>query len=172
MIRNEPGVVELVVTRHRAVGARSESVADQPFLFTLFKSVKGPEFALMPVGEPMRRQLLNMQYHAMITGYRAAFPAARFEVIVLNDEPIGRLITDRNPDWLHVVYIALLPEWRNRGIGTAVMTAVLDDPRSRGLRCEATLAVDNLPSLRLWSRLGFVERERNLTDVIVEWRPA
>jgi ribosomal protein S18 acetylase RimI-like enzyme len=65
----------------------------------------------------------------------------------------------------------LLPEWRNRGIGTILMTAVLDQPRRGGLICEATVALDNMASLRLWSRLGFTERRRDLTDLVLEWRP-
>jgi GNAT superfamily N-acetyltransferase len=172
MIRNDLSMVEPVATRHGAIRVRSEGAADENFLFALFESVKGPEFARMPIGEPMLRNLLNMQYRAMITGYRAAFPTARFEVVLLNDEPIGRLITDRDSDWFHVIYIALVSELRNKGIGATLMAAVLDEPRRLGLRCEATVAVDNVPSLRLWSQLGFIERERNLTDVVVEWSPA
>jgi RimJ/RimL family protein N-acetyltransferase len=38
------------------------------------------------------------------------------------------------------------------------------------MRCEATVAPDNLASLRLWSRLGFSERTRTGTDLILEWR--
>src|SRR5271165_3154823 len=147
MIRNHPGVVEPVHTRHGMVRARTETASDKTFLVALFESVKGPEFALMPVARPIQLQLLNMQYQAMTTGYHAAFPAARFEVITLNEAPIGRLITLERQDRFHIIYIAVLPEWRNRGIASALLTAVLSEPRRRGLPCEATVAVHNLPSL-------------------------
>lgn len=171
MIRNCADTVDPVVTRHGTLALRPESAADAAFLFTLHESVKGAELALMPVDETMRRQLLDMQFRAMTMSYRSAFPAGRFEIITLNAVPIGRLITDDGPDRFHIVYIALLPEWRNRGISTTLMESVLDQPRRRGIRCEATVALDNLASLRLWSRLGFTERVREGADLVMEWRP-
>ena len=104
--------------------------------------------------------------------YRAAFPAGRFEVVTLNDAPIGRLITDSGQDRFHIVYIALLPEWRQRRISTILLTRVLEGPRRRGTKCQATVALDNLASQRLWSRLGFTERERDGANLVLEWRPA
>ena len=64
-----------------------------------------------------------------------------------------------------------MPEWRGRGIATAVMTAVLETPKRRGVRCAATVALDNVASARLWLGLAFVESERDDTDVVMEWRP-
>jgi ribosomal protein S18 acetylase RimI-like enzyme len=127
---------------------------------------------MMPVGESIRQQLLDMQFRAMIMSYRTAFPEGRFEVITLNDAPVGRLITDSGPDRFRIVYIALLPEWQQKQIGTVLMLRVLEQPRSRGISCEATVALDNLPSRQLWSRLGFTERERDGANLVLEWRPA
>jgi len=172
MIRNGADAVEPVVTQHGTLRLRPETVADAAFLFALHESVKGAELALMPVAEPIRRQLLDMQFRAMTTSYRSGFPAGRFEVITLNEAPIGRLITDNGQGRFRIVYIALLPEWRNRGISTALMTSVLDKPRRLRTRCEATVTLDNLASVRLWSRLGFTERERDDTDLVLEWRPS
>lgn len=170
MIRSGADTVEPIVTQHGILALRPETAADAAFLFTLHETVKGAELALMPVDEPMRRQLLDMQFRAMTMSYRSGFPAGRFEIITLNEVPIGRLITDNGQDRFRIVYIALLSEWRNRGISTVLMTSVLDKPRRLGTRCEATVAGDNLASLRLWSRLGFTERERDGTDLIMEWR--
>lgn len=125
----------------------------------------------MLVGEPVRRQLLDMQFRAMTMAYRSAFPAGRFDIITLNKAPIGRLITDNDPARFHIVYVALLPEWRDRRIGTVLMTSVLAEPQLTGTCCEVTVALDNHASLSLWSRLGFIERERTSTDLIVEWHP-
>jgi|ERR1051326_2271403 GNAT superfamily N-acetyltransferase len=158
-----------VETVHGRLRTRAETAADGAFLATLFDGVKAAAFALIP--EPMRRQLLDMQFRAMTMGYRARFPSGRFEVITLDETPIGQLITDSGPEAFQIVYIALLSEWCARGIATALMTAVLDQPRRRGLRCAATVALDNVASMRLWARLGFVERERAETNVVIEWRP-
>jgi ribosomal protein S18 acetylase RimI-like enzyme len=172
MKRNGADVVEPVMTQHGTLRLRPKTAADTAFLFDLHESVKGAELALMPVADPLRRQLLEMQSRAMTMSYRSGFPAGRFEVVTLNQVPIGRLITGNGQDRFHIVYIALVPEWRNRGLGTVLMTLVLDQPRRRGTTCEATVALDNLASLRLWCRLGFTGRERGSTGLILEWRPS
>jgi RimJ/RimL family protein N-acetyltransferase len=171
MIRNDADAVEPVVTPHGTLRSRPETEADAAFLFELHESVKGPELAPLPIADQIRRQLLDMQFRAMTMSYRSQFPGGRFEVVTLDGVPIGRLVTDNSEGWFHIVHIALLPEWRNRGISTALMTAVLNRPRRLGARCQATVALDNFASLRLWSRLGFTERERDDINLIVEWCP-
>jgi|HubBroStandDraft_1064217.scaffolds.fasta_scaffold20670_2 GNAT superfamily N-acetyltransferase len=172
MIRNEADTVEPVATPHGTLALRSETAADAVFLFGLHETVKGPELAPMGVPDQMRRNLLEMQFRAMTMGYRAQFPDGYFGIVTLDEVPIGRLVTDDSEGWFHIVHIALLPEWRNRGISTALMTAVLDRPRRMGVRCQATIALDNFASLCLWSRLGFTERERDEINLIAEWRPS
>ncbi len=163
-------MVEPIPIQHGMLRLRPEVAADAAFLSALHDSVKGPELASLPVGDPVRRQLLDMQYRAMTESYHAAFRNGRFDLITLNDEPIGRLISDLNHGLLRIVYIALLPEWRSRGICTALMRSVLETPSRSVTRSEATVALDNPASLRLWSRLGFAERTRTETDLVLEWR--
>ncbi len=160
--------IEPIPIQHGTVRLRPEVAADAAFLCALHASVKGTELAALPDGDPIRQQLLDMQYRAMTASYHAAFPNGRFDLLTLNQEPIGRLISDLNQGLLRIVYIALLPEWRSRGICTALMRSVLDTPSVT--RCEATVALDNTASLRLWSRLGFVELARSETDLVLEWR--
>jgi ribosomal protein S18 acetylase RimI-like enzyme len=172
MIQTSAARVEPIVTSHGILRTRPEADADADFLFALYESVKGPEMAAVAVDDRMKHQLLRMQFKAMTLGYRTAFPAARYDLILLNEEPIGRLILDIEPSRTHIVYIALLPQWRNRRIAEALMTSVLAEPRRLGSLCEATVARDNTASLRLWNKLGFEERERVSMDVIMEWRTA
>jgi ribosomal protein S18 acetylase RimI-like enzyme len=162
----------LVTTPHGDLSTRPETETDADFLFSLFQSVKEPEMAAMPADMRTKRQLLCMQFRAMTQSYHAVFPGAQYDIVLLNGEPIGRLILNLIPARAHVIYVALLPKMRNRGIGTALMTAILDEPRRHGAVCEAQVAIGNMASLRLWRRLGFIERERDETDVVVEWRPA
>jgi ribosomal protein S18 acetylase RimI-like enzyme len=167
----EPYAVAPVPTPRGTLRLRPETADDRDFLFALHETVKGAQLPMLP-GDPMRRQLLEMQFRAMTEAYRSSFPSGNFGVVTLNEAPIGRLITDTGQHGFHVVHVALLPEQRNLGLGTALMSAVLDQPRRGGIRCSAIVALDNAASLRLWSRLGFTERERSATDVIVEWRPS
>jgi ribosomal protein S18 acetylase RimI-like enzyme len=58
--------------------------------------------------------------------------------------------------------MGVVPSARRRGVGDAVMRAVLDEARSRGLGdVSLEVLVQNEPALRLYERLGF-ERVREL----------
>ncbi len=161
--------VQTLATSDGTLSARPEEAADEAFLFSLFECVKGPDFALFP--DEMKTQLLRMQFHAMTQSYRRSWPAASCDIVTLKGAPIGRLITDTSNRCLHIVYIALLPSWRRRGIATALMRSVLSHADTLHLPSRATVAVDNVASLRLWTNLGFTERSRNSTDACLEREP-
>ena len=147
---------------------RPEAATDEGFLFTLFESVKGPDFVGLPV--PLKTQLLQMQYSAMRESYRTSLTTGSFNIVMMDDAPIGSLITNATNDCISVVYIALLPVWRRRGISSALMRLILFEARTRDLSCEATVAVDNIASLRLWAGLGFTEMSRDAANVILRWQ--
>lgn len=111
--------MKTIETPYGTLRTQLESLADTAFLVALHESVKWVELVTMPVGDPIRRQLLDMQFRAMTISYRPSFPAGRFDIISLNAAPIGRLITDNAHDRFDIVYIVLLPDWRRRGIATA-----------------------------------------------------
>ena len=74
---------------------------------------------------------MRLQFQAQTTSYRAQFPAAQFDIIELDGRPIGRIIVDRNNARLLIVDQAIVPELRNRGIGTALMRSVTRPRRPR-----------------------------------------
>lgn len=158
-----------VATPHGVLTLRPEANGDEAFLFALFSSVKAPEMALMPIDERSKEQLLRMQYRSMTASYRAGFPAARFEIIELDAARIGRLITEVQPDHVYYVDLALLPQARGRGLGTALMTAALEEPRRLGVPCRVKVMADNIVSLRLWARLAFTLRAEIPPQVELEW---
>jgi GNAT superfamily N-acetyltransferase len=62
-----------------------------------------------------------MQFAAQAQYYREHYPDTSFDVIVLDDQPVGRLYVARWTDEIRIVDIALLPESCNRGIGTTLV---------------------------------------------------
>ena len=53
------------------------------------------------------------------------YPDCQFLVIELERAPIGRLYIDRGDDDIRITDIALLPEFRGRGIGRMLMEEIL-----------------------------------------------
>ncbi len=62
----------------------------------------------------------------------------------------------------HIGRIAVLPQWRNRRVGTAIMEALLDEARVRGLKqVDVNAQVQALP---FYHNLGFVEYGEEFMD--------
>lgn len=161
-----------LATPHGQLTVRPEAGddADAAFLFALFASTKAAEMALMPLDDNGKTFLLRMQFRSMTATYRQQFPDARFEIVELDGMPIGRLVTDVQADCVYYVDIALLPERRGGGIATALMTAVLDEPRRLGLPGRVKVMSTNVASLRLCQRLGMTLRANIPPLVELEWR--
>lgn len=87
----------------------------------------------MPIDAAGRERLLRMQFQSMTTSYRAEYQHARFKIVTLDDAPVGRLVTDLQPDMVHYVDMALLPQVQGGGLATALMRAVLEEPGRVGI---------------------------------------
>ncbi len=107
--------------------------ADATFLYDLFVATKAADMAAMPLDASGREFLLRMQYRSMTATYRTEYPAARFDVVELDGEPIGQIVTDVGACCVTYVDIALLPRMQGRGLATALMLRVLEEPRRLGL---------------------------------------
>jgi ribosomal protein S18 acetylase RimI-like enzyme len=112
-----------------------------------------------------------MQYEAQRRSYRMQFPDAEYWVIRCDEVAVGRLIVDRTPEEIHVMDIALLPEFRAQGIGSTVMEAIMNE----ALQAEKTvrLHVERFnPALRWYERLGFGVVSTGPIYLEMVWRPS
>jgi ribosomal protein S18 acetylase RimI-like enzyme len=149
---------------------RPERDEDRTFRYRLFCDSRQPEFALLLAPDAFQH-LMVQQFKAQTVGYRAQFPQARFDIIEMAGRPIGRIVVDRPGSMLHIVDQAIIPELRGRGIGTAVMRALMDEARRANIPVQLEVASENDPSLRLYRRLGFVPIETVPLYIQLEWRP-
>ena len=133
---------------------RPQLVSDLDFLRRLYLAVRWPEVAVMPWGELQKRMFLSSQFDLQSKHYQTHYPGASFDLVLIGGDAVGRLILHRTADDFRVVDISLLPEWRGRGIGAALLTAVLTQAEAAG--CSVSLHVDPAnPARRLYQRLGF-----------------
>jgi len=149
---------------------RPERDEDAPFRFKLFCESRPAEFALLQLDPAVFEQLMRFQFHAQTVTYRANFPDARFDIIERDRAPIGRIVVNRPGTMLHIVDQAIVPELRNRGLGTAIMKALMDEATRNGLPVRLKVASTNDPSMRLYRRLGFVPIRTEPLSIEMEWR--
>ena len=154
------------------VTLRTETDADRDFRYRLFCDSRQPEFALL-LPPPAYEQVMRHQFHAQTVSYRADFPRARFDIIELGGQPIGRIVVDRPADVVYIVDQAIVPELRNKGIGTAIMHALMKEARAAGVPVRLMVASQGDPAARLYARLGFAAIDAATPMyATLEWRSA
>lgn len=151
---------------------RPEREEDQPFRLRLFCDSRPAEFALLQqqLGTPAFDQLMRFQFQAQTVTYLTNFPQARFDIIELDGTPIGRIVVNRPGALIHIVDQAIVPAMRNRGLGTTIMHALMDEAGRGGKAVRLKVASTNDPSMRLYLRLGFVPIGTDPFYIEMEWR--
>jgi GNAT superfamily N-acetyltransferase len=150
---------------------RPSELGDEDFLFRLYASTRADEMALVNWSDEQKDAFLRMQFQAQTAHYRVYYPHAEYYVIQRDQTtPIGRLIIDRASDSMLIVDIALLPEYRGVGIGTAILQDLMTEATHANLPIILRVEFFN-PAMKLYSRLGFVKtREINIYHEMV-WTP-
>jgi ribosomal protein S18 acetylase RimI-like enzyme len=149
---------------------RPERAEDDAFRFELFCQSRPAEFALLSFDAATLEQLMRFQFQAQTQSYRTNFPDARFDIIELDNAPIGRIVVDRSAGVLRIVDQALAQHARNRGLGTTIMTALLNEAAGTGVPVRLMVAPGNQAAMRLYLRLGFVAVKTELYAIEMEWR--
>jgi ribosomal protein S18 acetylase RimI-like enzyme len=149
---------------------RAETDSDIPFLMRLYASTREEELAPVPWSDEQKQAFLTDQFQAQRTHYRKYFSDCAFDVIEQGGEPAGRLYLQVRQTQLHVIDITLLPAWRRRGIGTAILGALQEAGRSCGKGVGIMVEKFN-PAMQLYRRLGFSDLADHGVYLEMEWRP-
>ena len=138
---------------------RERTDDDYAFLSDVYASSREEEFRPVDWPEAQKRAFLHDQFARQHAHYAQHYPRAEWLVIERDGVRIGRLYLETTRVERRLMDVCLLPDYRNQGIGTALMCALLADADTLGL--PVTLHVEPFnPALRLYTRLGFVEREQ------------
>ena len=169
-ILKPPAFVLPEALQSTGLALRPETDDDLPFLMQVFASTRTDELALMPWTLDQKQTFLVHQFGAQRYHYRTYFPDAAFDVIERNGRAIGRLYVDERQTRIHIVDIALMPESRGTGIGTALLSAIQDYAATRGKGVDIFVERMN-PAKTLYDRMGFkVIREEEIY-LEMDWAP-
>lgn len=151
------------------VSLRTAGDGDERFLRGVFASTRD-DITASPLTDDDKRRLLDLQFRAQAGDYEVRFPGADLDVVVVDGEDAGRLWVDRSDTELRLLDIALLPEWRNRGIGKVVLDRLIAEAQEAGLPLRHAVFNGNTGALRFYRRLGFEITEEASAYVFMEWR--
>lgn len=147
----------------------ASSPVDEPFLLELYASTRGEELDAWGWDQTQRHLFLQMQFKAQQWTYRVNFPEAQWQVVKLGDRSIGSILINRRATEICLVSIALLPEYRNQGIGTFLIQQLLQEATQTQGSVKLQLVSDSRV-FRLYERLGFVKISDSATHWQMEWR--
>ncbi len=144
---------------------------DRDFLIQVYASTRADELAPVPWTNEQKAAFVLQQFEAQNTHYRTHYDAPQFLVIELDGKGIGRLYLHEWPERIHIMDIALLPEARNRGIGSMLLKQLQSQAREQN-KCVTIYVEFYNPAKRLYERLGF-RKKSNEGQVyeFMEWNP-
>jgi ribosomal protein S18 acetylase RimI-like enzyme len=153
------------------VALRPIAPDDEEFLCRVYASTRMEELAPLAWTGEEKAAFLRMQFAAQHRCYQQGYTSSRFDVVLVDGRPAGRLYVARWPDEVRVIDIALLPEFRRRGVGTALLRTLLEEGAERGLPVRIHVERQN-PARALYERLGFRLLEDRGVYLFLEWRAA
>ena len=145
--------------------------ADESFLYQTYASTRAEEMALTGWNAEQQETFLRMQYEAQRRSYLMQLPEAKYWVIRCDQIAVGRLIINRTPEEIHIVDIALLPEFRKQGIGSTLMAAIMTEGSESGKTVRLHVERFN-PALHWYERLGFSAADAGPVYLEMIWRPS
>ncbi|MCY0093641.1 GNAT family N-acetyltransferase [Hoeflea ulvae] len=149
---------------------RPMTTEDLGFLSRLYASTRADELAPWPWSDAQKATFLDMQFQAQHSHYLAHYPDALWLVLERAGKPVGRLYLEYWPGEHRIIDIALMPDTRGQGVGTALLMDVMDGA-ARASKPVGIHVEKNNPAMRLYRRLGFKTVEDKGVYDLLRWQP-
>ncbi|HEY0405185.1 MAG TPA: GNAT family N-acetyltransferase [Pyrinomonadaceae bacterium] len=159
---------ESTLNNDRTVRLRPVVPQDASFLLRVYASTRAEEMARVSWDDEQRAAFLKMQFDAQLHHYQSNFPNALHDVIQHAGRPVGRLYVLRTDEFIRILDITILPEFRNAGLGTPLIQDLMKEA-ARSRRPLRIYVESFNPSLRLFERLGFRKAEEQGMHFLMEW---
>lgn len=157
--------------RERGFSLRAARDADLPWLRELYASTRAEEMAMLPWPDAMKRAFTDQQFFLQHQHYIQHYPATDFMILEHGPVRVGRYYLQRLAQDYLVVDISLLPEKRQAGIGSVLLSATQETAQSEGAGVLLHVSRTNPRARRLYEKLGFVATESGTTHDTLHWWP-
>jgi GNAT superfamily N-acetyltransferase len=151
------------------VELRRESLADEAFLRRLYRSTREDELGITGWPDPVKQSFCDRQFALQHAHYRKHHPDGEFLVLRSGLEPVGRLYLADDGAAIHLVDIAVMPLWRGRGIGSALLAALQQRAAMAGKAVCLNVLSWNRRAMALYGRFGFVASGVDGAHLAMRW---
>jgi ribosomal protein S18 acetylase RimI-like enzyme len=153
-----------------AVVLRPVRPEDRDFLESVYASTREEEMAIVPWSDAEKAAFCRQQFAAQTAYWDEQYPDMEKSIVEIGGEPAGRLYVQRWPAEIRLVDIALLPDLRDRGVGTELIQRLFSEGAATGKTVTIHVEIFN-PARALYERLGFVSKGEQGMYVLMEWKP-
>ena len=130
---------------------------DAAFLLRLYESTRAEELDLTDWDRATRTAFVEMQFRAQHTHYTTHFPDAAYDILELDGAAIGRMYVRRDGADVVLMDIALMPAFRNAGLGSTLLQDLLDEASASGRAVSLHVEANNPRAHQWYRRFGFVD---------------
>jgi ribosomal protein S18 acetylase RimI-like enzyme len=133
------------------VALRPATAADSEFCYRLHKAAMGNYItAIWGWDEQVQRSF-----------HTRSFNPARWQIITAAETDIGMLDVEYRPGEIYLARIEICPDYQGRGIGTRLISALIDEARRTGRDLVLDVLTVNHGAQALYQRLGLTEVARH-----------
>jgi ribosomal protein S18 acetylase RimI-like enzyme len=150
---------------------RACTEADEAFVYDVFCTTWESEVAALP-NQNLAQHVLRIQHISQERRFAGRFPDHQRYVVMEGDQPAGRLYVDETGPVLQVIDLTLMPQFRDRGIGTRIFGDLFAHAERHGLTVRLRVERRNERATMLYTSLGFELVSMDDLDNFFEWVPA
>jgi GNAT superfamily N-acetyltransferase len=154
----------------QAISFRPVTAGDEEILLEIYQSSRGDDLRGLGWAEDRIREFLAMQYEAQQRFFESEYKRADDDIILFEGKAAGRLIVERREHEIRCIDVALLPQHRNRGIGTLLIQRLQAEAASEKKPLRLQVIRFNR-AVNLLERSGFMRVSETGTHFQLEWAP-
>jgi GNAT superfamily N-acetyltransferase len=99
--------------------------SDEQFLFALYSLIGADETALAPLSDEQKNAFLQASLQAQHQYHLSTYPQGKILHINLDSEKVGRLCVCELENEIQIIDLIVLSDYRGRGIGTKIISDIL-----------------------------------------------
>lgn len=154
-----------------SVSLRPVTDADREFLIAVYDSTRAEELTQVAWEEGQKEAFVRWQFERQDEEYRQRFPNARYDVVLVDGVPAGRIWIGIDDKQIRLLDIGLLTDFQNRGVGTVLMRQLMAEATQSNKVLRHMVFMLNADAHRFYERLGFVVIEDLGAYKHMEWAP-
>ena len=154
-----------------SVSLRPVTADDKEFLVSVYAGTRAQELAQVQWEAGQKDAFVRWQFEMQQKEYQTRYPDARYDIILVDGVPAGRIWVGSDDKQIRLLDIAIMEQFQNRGVGTILLRRLMDEATEVNKPLRHMVFVLNDNAHRFYERLGFKVIEDLGGYKHMEWVP-